>query len=83
MIGCLMFAHKKPRKRHWWEAEGKAKAQKTSSNAWERERSEWNSVYPGQVVREGWKKFGGRRKSTRVTLTMRNTLSDKVCGVHC
>lgn len=33
------------------------------------------SVYTREMVREGWRKLGGRRKSTRVTLAMRNTLS--------
>lgn len=33
------------------------------------------SVYRREMVREGWRKLGGRRKSTRATLAMRNTLS--------
>lgn len=62
---------------------GKAKTAKTSSNTFWRERWQWKSVYPGEVVREGWRKFGARRKSTRVTLAIRNILSAKVFGVHC
>lgn len=35
------------------------------------------------MVREGWRNLGGKRKSTGVTLAMKNTISAKVCGAHC
>lgn len=77
-----MFAHKKPRKKHWWGLGGRLRQRKQAQIPWG-EREVGMAEYPGEMVREGWRKIRGRRKSSRVTLAMRNTFSAKVCGVHC
>lgn len=61
-----MFAHKKPRKRHWGRGQGGRwlrLRKQTHMPGGERGGNGRVRMYTGEVVREGWRKFGVGRKA--------------------
>lgn len=68
----MIFTHKKSRK---GMGVGDLKQRTKPKCSGKREVWMEECMYTGKMIAEGWRKFGGRKKSSRVTLTMRNILS--------